>query len=161
MPKCTICNHPQRSAIEQLLFSGAPQRSIAREFCVSHDSIQRHAATHIQEALHQSQAAKDEAQSLDVVKQLVSINTSSLAILREAQESGDAHLALKAIDRIAKQIEIQAKLLGEIDTTRVNVQVSAEWKMIRQALIDALAPYADARIAAASALMRLEGAIEP
>lgn len=57
--------------------------------------------------------------------------------------------ALKAIDRIHKQIE----LLGELDDRpQVNVLVMPEWLQLRGAILHALAPYPEARAAVAAHL---------
>lgn len=118
----------------------------------------RHTSEHISREVKQSQAAKKEMRGLDVVGQLKAINGVSLAILKQARKSDENDLALKAIDRIAKQLELQAKLLGDIDRPQVNVYLSPEWLDIRRKLIAALAPFPDARVAVAAALAQMEDA---
>ncbi len=151
MPRtCTICTHPERAQIEAAIAAGTSYRVISRQFSVGHDSVQRHAADHIQEAIKQTQAAKEEAHGLDVVKQLHVINGITLAILQEARKDKMYALALSAIDRVQKQIELQAKLLGDIDKPAPQVQegliipsdafahLSATNRMeIRRALVEA------------------------
>lgn len=51
---------------------------------------------------------------IDAVQQLIAINNETLRILEEAKAAGDLKTALKAIERIEKQLELQAKLLGDI-----------------------------------------------
>ncbi len=116
MPRtCTICTHPERANIEAALTAGTSYRNIAKQFDVGFSSINRHAAEHIQETIKQTQTAKEEAHGLDVVKQLQVINGITLAILQEARKDKMHALALSAIDRVQKQIELQAKLVGDID----------------------------------------------
>jgi hypothetical protein len=80
-----------------------------------------------------------------------------VAILHEARQAGNAETALKAIDRVQRQIELQAKLLGELDERpQVNVLVSSEWISIRTTLLAALGPYPEARAAVATQLMALD-----
>src|SRR6266567_6731795 len=112
---CTICTHPERAKIEAAITAGTSYRHIASQFSAGYKSIERHAIDHIQETIKQTQVAKEEAQSLDVVKQLKTINAVTLAILNEARAGKMHALALSAIDRVQKQIELQAKLLGDID----------------------------------------------
>jgi len=78
-------------------------------------AVQRHAVEHIAQEIKQSQAAKEEAQGLDVVKQLKTVNSVTLAILKEARDEKSNTMALLAIDRVMKQLELQAKLLGDIN----------------------------------------------
>lgn len=154
---CTICYHPERSAIESAIVTGESYRHIASQFGVGYKSVERHIADkHVAQEIKQTQAAKEEARSLDVVKQLKDINEISQAILKESRDLKDNDIALKAIDRIAKQLELQAKLLGDIGGTQMNVYLSPEWQDIRKVLVQALVPFPDARIAVADALAALE-----
>src|SRR5688500_7599726 len=161
MPRlCTVCTHPQRSAIERRLVaeSGA-YRDIARQWRLSKDALARHKAEHLPTRLVQAQEAENVAQALDVVQQLKAINAATLAVLKEARERHDGDLALKAVDRVQRQIELQAKLLGDLDERpQVNIHVSAEWIEIRALLVSTLAPYPAARVAVAAALVELDHA---
>ena len=97
--------------------------------------------------------AKQEKHAIDAVQQLRAINAACLEVLREARSSGKPMVLLQAVDRIAKQIELQSKLLGLIqDGATVNIAVLPEWHGIRQVVLGALAPFPDARQAVAAAL---------
>src|SRR6266702_1700253 len=66
-------------------------------------------------------------------------------------------LALSAVDRVMKQLELQAKLLGDLDDApTVNVWLPAPWAEIEAAILSSLTSYPEARVAVASALMQLE-----
>lgn len=154
---CTICSHEKRAAIEDSIVAGASNRSIALQFGMSHMAVQRHAIDHIAQEIKQSQEAKEEAQGLDIVKQLKDINKITLEILRDARADDTKQaIALQAIDRVCKQLELQAKLLGAIDTPQINIMFTPEWHAIRGTIIAALVPFPDARVAVAGALARLE-----
>jgi hypothetical protein len=104
-----------------------------------------------------AQEAEDVKEALDVVQQLRAINGATLQILQQARAVGDGGLALRAIDRIQRQIELQARLLGELDDRpTVNILITPEWGLVRQALLVALDPFPAARIAVAGALSQLE-----
>ena len=158
MPRsCTICHHVQRAEIDAALVAGGSYRDIAGQFHMSKTAVARHASEHISTAIAKSQEAREEAHALDVVRQLKAINATTVAILREARAEGDPDTALKAIDRIQRQIELQAKLLGDLeDRPQVNILVAPEWVSVRAALLTALAPYGEARAAIATALLALE-----
>jgi hypothetical protein len=68
-------------------------------------------------------------------------------------------LALKAVERVQRQTELQARLLGELDERpQVNILVSSDGAPIRSALlVDVLRPYPDAALAVAERLLLLEG----
>src|SRR6266571_2746428 len=142
MPRtCLVCTHEKRSDIEAALASGISNRSIALQYGMSHMAVQRHASEHIAQAIKQSHEAKQEAQALDVVKQLQTINSVTLAILKEARDEKRNGMALFAIDRVQKQLELQAKLLGDInDAPQVNIILTPEWRSIRTTIVQALVP---------------------
>ncbi len=154
MPRtCTVCAHPQRHAIEKALVGGTPNRRIATQHGLSEAAVRRHADAHLPVALVQAQEAQEVAQALDVLQQLRTINGAALTVLRDARTASDGELALKAIDRILKQIELQAKLLGELDERPVvNVLISPEWLALRGRIVATLGAFPDARVALAEVL---------
>lgn len=155
MPRvCTICTHPERAAINAALVAGTPLRNIAERHGVSATALHRHKEEHVPATLVKAHEAEDVRQALDIVAQLKAINGAALTVLGEARRSGNGELALKAIDRIQRQIELQAKLLGELDERpQVNVLVAApEWLAVRGAIFTALTAYPEARAAVAHAL---------
>lgn len=156
MPRtCTICQHPHREAIDLALARRAALSETAAKYRVSDDAVSRHKANHLPAKLVLAQEAEDVREALDVIKQLKAINAASLHILKEAREQGKQGTALAAIDRIHKQIELQAKLLGELDDRpQVNVLISTEWLQLRTTIITALDAHPQAR---ASVLRAVEG----
>jgi hypothetical protein len=76
----------------------------------------------------------------------------------ETKHADPRELVLKTAGRLQPQIELLAKLLGELDVRPVtNVLVSAEWVMVRTAMMETLSPYPQARVAVAERLSELEG----
>ena len=107
---------------------------------------------------HEAVEAKKDQHAIDVTQQLRAINAACLEVLREARKDGKHSILLRAVDRIARQIELQAKLLGQIqDGATVNVAVLPEWHGIRQAVLEALQPYPEARLAVVRALKGANG----
>lgn len=159
MPRvCSICTHPERPVIDRALVTGEPYRRIAQRCGVSPDAVNRHKRDHLPAAMVQAATETDVRQALDVVAQLKAINAAALIVLRDARGTGDGALALKAIDRIQRQIELQAKLLGDLDERPVvNVLVQPEFQRVQVAIVAALAPYPEARAAVGDALAALEG----
>lgn len=158
MPRtCTVCSHDQRGAIEQEIAATTSAQKISALFRVSPDAVQRHKAEHLPKTLTDARKADDDERALDVVKQLRVINGVSLQILNEARQGKDPQTALKAVDRIHRQIELQAKLLGQLDDRpQMNVVVSPEWAAIRATVLVALRPYPEARVAVVERLAALD-----
>lgn len=150
---CTICSHQDRHAIEKLIVGGSPNRRIATQFALSEAAVRRHAAEHLPVALVKAQEAEEVRQALDVLQQLKHINAAALTVLRDAKAAGDGELMLKAIDRVHRQVELQAKLLGDLDDRpQVNILVSPEWAALRTRIMGALVPFPAARVALAEVL---------
>lgn len=159
MPRvCTVCAHPARRAIDKALVSGESVPAVAGRYPTLHQrAVQRHKDEHLPLRLVQAAAHEDVREALDIVAQLKAINAASLEVLKQATAAGKGGLVLFAVDRIQKQIELQAKLLGELDDRpQINVLVTPEWHQVRSLLLTTLAPYADARAAVAASLLTLE-----
>lgn len=81
-------------------------------------------------------------------------------VLRNAQAEEHSKDALAAIGQLTKLVELIAKVRGEmtsgVQVAVVNVVASAEWQGIQAAMIDALAPFPEARQAVASRLLALD-----
>ena len=157
MPRsCLICQHPDRESIDKALARQTSNRELARVYSLSEASIRRHKANHLPARVARAQEAEDVREALDVVRQLKAINAASLHILKEAREQGRQGTALAAIDRIHKQIELQAKLLGELDDRpQVNILVSPQWLELRATIVTALERHPQAR---ESVLRAVDGA---
>ncbi len=150
---CTVCTHPERQAVDKALVAGGTLRDIAGRYGLSKSAVERHAAEHLPAALVAAVGAEETRQALDVLQQLRTINAAALTVLRDARTAGDGDLMLKAIDRVHRQVELQAKLLGDLDERPViNVLVTPEWVQLRGQLVAALAPFPEARVAVAGAL---------
>jgi hypothetical protein len=132
--------HEERPAIDHALVDGRSALALAARYHLSHDAVSRHNAKHVPEHLTKAREAEEIGHAIDIVQQLRLINEASLAILHEARESNQPLVALKAVERIQRQVELQAKLLGELDERpQVNVLVAPAWlrkpfKTVAQAL---------------------------
>lgn len=162
MPRqCTVCTHLESGVINTALLNNEPLRDIARRWRVSKDAVARH-KEHLPAHLAKAEEAKEVAQADSLLDRLLDLSKETAAILKEARQGDekDNELALKAIARAEKQIELQARLLGELkDTTTVNVLVLPEWQAMRTAIISALIPFPEARIAVAEALQRISNGL--
>ena len=179
MPRrCTICDHPHREAIDKALISGQPYRTLAKSWKVTPSALVRHSKTHLAELLAQSARIDTESASqtdsvvlrhkqeleenngrhvIDVIHQLKAINAACLEVLSQARNDRQPTILLRAVDRIYRQIELQTRLLGEIqDQHNVNVAILPQWSRIRERLITALEPFPEARVAVAEALKHVD-----
>jgi hypothetical protein len=143
---CSVCSHPSLSEINKALVTRLSYCAMSRSFGVGRDALRRHTKEHLPDRLKKASEREDVREALDVVAQLKAINDALLAVLKEARQLRRSEPALKAVDRIQKQIELQAKLLGELDERpQVNLYLSSEWIELRAAIVAALDPYPEAR----------------
>jgi hypothetical protein len=158
--RCTICIHPERAAIDRALVAEEPFRDIAERCAVSTGALVRHKQAHLPAHLAQAKQEEEAGQALDIVRQLRAINVACLEVLKKARANGQDGTLLRAVDRIHRQIELQARLLGDIqEGATVNVLVAPEWHQVRQVILISLAPYPEARTAVAQALRSLPDAL--
>jgi hypothetical protein len=79
--------------------------------------------------------------------------------LVESKHADPRKLVLDTAAQLTRQIELLAKLLGELQQEgTVNVVLSPEWQTIRATLLAALAPYPEAGRAVTAALVAVETA---
>lgn len=155
MPRvCTICSHPERDAIEREVLAGRPFRTIAASFSLSRASLLRHCAGgHLSATLVQSARVGEITRADDLVARLIGLARETQAVLARARAAGDDELVLKAVARAEKQLELQARLIGELkEGTTINITLSAEWLSLQATIVAALDPWPEARLAVAAAL---------
>ena len=117
MRVCTICHHENRDAINHALIAGEPLRKISERNgkSVSVTALFRHKKDHIPATLAVARQAAEESQANTLYSRLRLVHQQTATILQEALASRSPNLALTAIARLEKQIELEAKLLGELD----------------------------------------------
>lgn len=143
---CTVCTHKALDEINRLLLSGEPYRSIAKQFKISDSAVFRHKESHIPEILSKSNDIK-EILTADSLVQRVEEEAEFVREMRDAAKAeGDIELALKAVDRALKCVDLYAKVQGIIkDQPTVNITLNAEWIALRTTIVQALEPFPDAR----------------
>jgi hypothetical protein len=158
MPRrCSVCTHPDRENIDEALVGATAISAIAAKYRdISEDALGRHKANHLPAKLVMAEKAKEVAQADSLLEQVRDLQGRALAILDQAEMSGDLRIALGAIREARGNLELLAKLLGELDDgPTVNVLVSPEWLELRAVIVTALEPYTDAR---GAVLRAIEGA---
>src|SRR4051794_18854765 len=154
MPRtCTICAHPDRDAIERAMIAMQPYRRIAVQYDVSGSALVRHHDDHLQAAIVKASRIGEVTRADGLVDRIIVLARETQSVLDHAKAAEDDELALKAIARAEKQLELQAKLLGQIkEGATVNITLSIEWLSIRTLIVGALDRFPEARHAVAAAL---------
>ena len=156
--KCLVCSHEQREAIDRALVAGETLAAIAALYCVSKDSVGRHKAKHLPATLVKAEEASEITKADELLQQVRDLQERALAILGKAEAQHDLKTALRAIREARGNLELLAKILGEIESRPTfNITVSAEWLSLRAVIIETLESHPDAQAALVKRLARIEG----
>jgi len=157
MPRrCTVCDHPERHSIDEILVSGAPYRSVAKRFGLSESSVYRHKTGHLPAHMLKAREAEEIAKADDLLEQVRHLQAHALDILERTEKAGDLRTALAAISQARGNLELLGKLAGELDERpMVNLNISPQWLELRAVIVGALEPYSEARGAVLRALERV------
>ncbi len=158
---CTICAHPQRAEIDAaLLAHSQPRSKLSAAFRVSQDALDRHAHNHLPVILAQAQAAAEVARADTLLDQLRDLQRRTLAALEKAERDGDLRITAMLLREARGCLTLLARLTGELDSKRhaapgdaaQSLANNPEWILVRRAIVDALAPYPEARTAIVEAM---------
>jgi hypothetical protein len=153
---CTVCSHDQGHLINVALVSRESYRTIADRYGLSQTALKRHSAEHIPELLVKAKDAVESADADELLGRVESLQERTLAILEAAEEAGELRTALGAIREARSNLELLARLLGEIDDRpKVNILIAPQ---VQTLILQALTSYPEARRDVADALASLEAA---
>ncbi len=160
MPRsCTLCEHPKREEIDRALVGETSNLSVSSVFGVSESAVRRHKANHLPAKLVMATKVAEVAEADTLLDQVKGLQGRAYAILEKAEETGELRTALGAIREARGNLELLAKLLGELDERPVvNLNISPEWLELRAVIVGALEPHPQALGAVVGALERADGA---
>jgi hypothetical protein len=159
MPRiCTVCEHMEKDVIDRALVGSASNRSVASLYDVSEAAVRRHKANHLPAKLVMAEKAAEVVEADNLLDQVKGLQCRAIAILDKAEEGGELRTALSAIREARGNLELLAKLLGELDERPVlNLNISPEWLELRAVIVGALEPHPEALSAVVDALEGAEG----
>jgi hypothetical protein len=159
---CLVCASPRRRGVDEALASGGDTyAAIGRRFRLSADSIKRHKAAHLSPALQRVVLAQADDESAmaafsNTLAQVQSLAGRLEALMSVAEDRQSLIGASNVARELRQCLELVAKLRGELNerpqSVTVNVLSTPEFAGMVGRLVAALAPWPDARIAAASVL---------
>ena len=154
--RCTVCQHPSRSAVEQALVSGRSNTSIGSEFGLSKDAVRRHRDRHLAPVMRGAMGSREGRAGRTAVDRMEDLYGRAEALLTSFEEGNRGALALGALKELRGIVELLAKLTGELDErpqVTINLAASPEWQQVQAIILQALAAHPEARQAVAGALM--------
>jgi hypothetical protein len=155
-----VCAHPKREEVDRALVEGVSAAEISGRYrTVGERAVRRHRSNHLPAKLVMAEKAAEVAQADNLLDQVGDLQRRALAILDMAEKAGELRTALSAIREARGNLELLAKLLGELDERPVvNLNVSPEWLELRAVIVTALAPHPEALGAVVGALEGADGA---
>src|SRR5829696_7478950 len=158
---CTVCTHPDAVLInEALIIEKVSNRSVAKQYGVDHNAVQRH-RKHVPQLLVKASQAMEVAQADDLLDQVRDLQRRALSILDKAEAADELRTALAAIAQARGNLELLGKLAGELQqegATNIQIALSAhpDFVRLRAAVVGALEEHPEARWAVAAALKEIE-----
>ena len=159
MPRqCTVCAHPESLSInEALILEGRSNRAISDQYGLSRDAVRRH-KQHIPQLLLNARDLSEEYEAETILQKIEDLQRETLEQLKAAKEEadndGDRGVVLAAIREQRSNLELVAKVSQLIDERpQVNVLIAPQ---VQAAIVAALQPYPEARLAVVEALDELE-----
>lgn len=150
---CTVCAHKDVEEINRRVVSGDSIAEISRNFGLSDDALRRHADKHISKFIIASPSAKEATEADILLKKVEEYEGDARRYRDMAEANGDIEMALKAVDRALRCVELSSKVRGIInDQPQINILVNPQWIELRTLIIKALAPFPEARLAVVNAL---------
>lgn len=170
--QCSVCQHPRRPEIDHSLANRVSEHRVAKRFTLSRDAIHRHKKRHLPPQLEAAllsrngapspidleQLRKDESEG--VLQTLIWQKAHVLQQIDTALLNHDPVAVSRFHDVLLKNTQTIAKIVGELATHSKHITnnflIAPEYLELRHAVIDALAPFPEARRAVALKLQALE-----
>ena len=151
--KCSICSHASTLEINRLLIGEVPLREIAEKFSVSIAALDRHRHGHIPPTLPIAAEGLEQADAEDLLTQLKQLQVKTERVLEKAEAAENQSLSLKAIKEARSNLELLAKLQGQIAASlTINFVESPQYVEVRAIILNALESHPAARLTVANAL---------
>ena len=155
---CTVCTHPKREQIDRALVEGVSAAEIAGRYrTLGERAVRRHRSNHLPARMVMAEKAAELVEADNLLDQVGDLQRRALGILDRAEEAGELKTALSAIREARGNLELLAKLLGELDERPVmNLNISPEWLQLRAVIVGALEAHPEALGAVVGALEAAE-----
>lgn len=153
---CTICDHPRREEIDTALIENIGYRAVAKRFGVSESATFRHRNAHLPLVMLKAHEAEAIIRADNLLGQVQTLQERAMRILTEAEDSGDLRIALQALREARGNIELIAKLMGQLNES-VTVNVASEWPLLRSVILNALDPFPEVKNHLATVLSEVDG----
>src|SRR6516162_7711565 len=124
-PRCLVCQHPQRPAIDLAIAMRCSKRQIGDRFGLKPDAVWRHGKAHLMPEMRAALATKILQREGDmrrilleegtgIVEALKAVRGPLFGLFLAAVDVGDAKAAAALAGRLHESLALSAKLTGEL-----------------------------------------------
>jgi len=143
-----MCKHPNREELERKIATKELSMTAAAKLANSNKAtVSRHMRNCVASRVRESMRPEPiKVQGLNVVNALTTSHEKTLDILTDSLNEGDRRTALLALQTEIKQLELTAKLTGQLnEAPQVNLLMSPEYLELKAIINTTLAPYPEIR----------------
>lgn len=156
---CLCCNHPERAAIDAALVGGVNAETISKQYGISKQALWRHRDAHLPKAAIEAakieRAEAEGRRGATLLEQAHELLDKARDLLAKAEDSGDIQTALRGVKEARECLVFIGRLTGDVEPDQINITLNANFISFQQLIIEALAPYPDARAAVAARLAHM------
>jgi hypothetical protein len=164
--KCKVCQLPKVREIEAGLvlkdtnfskleraYPGLSRHAFRRHF-TNHVSVDRRKRIYAEETEKRELQANStahgivESDKIDVMLSLKNLSEECRALLKKAKDDKDNEFALKTITELRRQVELAARILGDLTDTQNNtiiIHSHPEWQKVRSVILGILERHPEAK----------------
>jgi hypothetical protein len=171
--RCTVCGHPDRVLIESTHVAGASLDAIGNKYGVSRDAVHRHCRNHLPDELRaeylaaiplKELAAKAADEGVSVLEHFRIVRSVLMTQFQLAASVHDKHATAQLAGRLTEVLRAMGQITGEMGNLAANsitihnttIMNSPVFASLQANLLQALAPFPDARAAVVTALRQME-----
>lgn len=158
MTQCTFCNYRDAAILEgKIATKQITQAQAAKIIGCNKSTVSRHMGNCVPKKIAEwmrPEPAKEE--TLNVVNALITSHAKTVEILEDSLAEGDRKTALMALQTEIRQLELTAKLTGQLnEAPQMNILMHPEFMKLKQIMIKTLEPFPDARLKLSEALIEI------
>lgn len=139
MPRnvCTVCTHAERAQIESDRRGGVAYKRLSERYGPAPATLHNHFTRHVAEAMAKAAETREVEHGSAWWTELEDLVPRTKAVLARAEKAGDDRLVLASIRELRSNVELIAKVLGEVrgDGGGTTVVIDArQWNVALEAL---------------------------
>lgn len=142
---CKVCSLPRetRETVDAALVGGVELASLSRALTIHRASLRRHRDEHVSELIRQAAAEADAEHGRELLAQMSELHDTTMTVMRRARDGDTVRrarfgkpvevfvppnddLALRAVREARANIELMAKVEGDLDPGDVEVVIRYE-----------------------------------